>query len=511
MNKIIGIVCLIWLYFLLPGSVSGNENKRTAKDIYHMIADNGFYCELTYGSPFHQEAFKGLQKPPKQVFPLKRKNTVVQEPNGLILTHSVNTQSVKKNENKTIELRWSTNITNCTFKQAMETIDTLNKTQKDKKQTWRIPTAMELFSIVSDKTKNHLPTEFKLPANQTLLFWTSTPVKKQGTVLEYDQKNTAYFVVRSFYDRNRDIYALSFGFQNIEPNHKTNAFLLPVLSGKVYTYQPPKPPPASPAKSVKPTTTTPKKPKKSQGNKNSKSPIKSSQTSPLPGYQDKDKIPGFDDFQVPAKKQSKKNSPPQKKSGSLTPGKKIPGFDYTPGSTPGNTKTRPTASYTFKISLYPVLRVGIVPDRIKNFLENLNKQVKRDISVLGAKVKRELKYSLSLEERKLNIFDQKSIKEIGQLNKIIVHPYLSQAARLRKIKDELMSAPHVDIVIVLQYFYSGDNSIYFLVPTIISGISHEIYSIPFVLKKSQAGILSKYIKEVTGKIIYNFFSMRRFR
>jgi len=71
-----------------------------------------------------------------------------------------------------------------------------------------------------------------------------------------------------------------------------------------------------------------------------------------------------------------------------------------------------------------------------------------------------------------------------------------------------MSAPHMDIVIILQYFDTDDDDIYFLVPTIISGISHEIYSSPFVLKKNQAGVLSKYIKEITGKIIYNFFSIR---
>ena len=150
-------------------------------------------------------------------------------------------------------------------------------------------------------------------------------------------------------------------------------------------------------------------------------------------------------------------------------------------------------------------------DDKEKFLKNLKKQVKRDISILGAKVKRELKYGLSLDEKRLKIFDVKSMKEIGRLNKIIVQPYLSQAAKLRKIKDEIMSAPYVDIVIVLQYFDSSDDDIYFLVPTIISGISHEIYSTPFVLKKSQAGVLSKYIKDITGKIIYNFFSIRSAR
>ena len=320
MNKIIGIVFFIWLYLLSSSFSPGTDNKPvkkendpksktvqtgtkkdthgpkaealTAEDVYRMIMDNGFYCDITHGSPFHQEALKNLQNPPKSAFPLKRKVTAVKDKDGFILTDSINTGTAKTIENKKIHLQWSPQITHCTFEQAVKTIETLNKKPTDKKQTWRIPTVMELFSIVRDKTKNHLPPLFKLPGNQTLVFWTSTPVKKEG-VLEYDKKNTACFVVRSFYDKNKDTYSLGFGFQNIEPNYKTNAFLIPVLSSNVYTY------------------TSPKKPKKSPKTKKKPPPAKSPQTSPLPKSHDAGKIPGFDDYQGPVKKQSKKTTPPQ--------------------------------------------------------------------------------------------------------------------------------------------------------------------------------------------------------
>jgi hypothetical protein len=542
MNKIIVIVLFIWLYLLSPcfsPGVPGTDNKNnkkenhkksktlqnnpqknahatgkgkdfsnnseleplTAKDVYRMIIDNGFYCDITPGSPFHQEALKSIQNSPKMAFPLKRKITTVKEQNGFILTKSIHTRAAQNNENKKIQLRWTPKITYCTYEQAIEIIRILNKTYTDKKQTWRIPTVMELFSIMQDKSKNHLPPAFKLTDNQTLVFWTSTPVKKQGTVLEYDKKNPAYFVVRSLYDKNKDTYSLGFGFQNIGPTYKTNAFLIPVLSSKVYTYQPI--PPARPPQSIKPTTSPPQQPKKSPQTAN-KPPAKTPQTTPLPKSHGPDKIPGFDDYKGPTKKQTKKTVSAGKKTGQPYPGNIVPGFDHPTGST----NTKPAVSYTFKIALYPIFREGIVDDDKEKFLENLKKQIKREVFVLAAKVKRELTYGLSLEEKKLNIFDGKSRKEIGQLNKIIVDPYLSQAAKLRKIKDEIMSAPHIDMVIVIRYFDTDDDDIYFLVPTIISGISHEIYSFPFVLRKSQAGILSKYVKEITGKIIYNFFSIR---
>jgi hypothetical protein len=543
MSKIIVIVFFTWLYLLSPFFSPGNDDKSvkkendrqsnktiqsspqkdtpgiekskgfsnksgfgalTAGDVYLMIMENGFYCEIIQGSPFHQEALQSLPNPTKLAFPLKRKITAVKEQNGFILTNSIDTRTDKTSENKRIQLRWSPQITHCNFEQAVETIETLNKNQTDKKQTWRIPTVMELFSIVQDKTENHLPPAFNLPDYQTLVFWTSTPVKKQGTVLEYDKKNTAYFVVRSLYDKNKDTYSLGFGFQNIGPNHKINAFLIPVLSSKVYTYKPT--PPVKTPQTTQPSTTTPKQSQKSPKTQKNKLPAKSSQSSPLPKPHDPDKLPGFDDYQGPPKNQSKKTTSP-KKSGQPYPGNKVLGFDQPTGGT----NTKPAAAYTFKISLYPIFREGIVDDDKEKFLENLKEQVKREVFVLGAKVKRELKYGLNLEEKILNLFDGKSMKEIGQLNKIIVEPYLSQAAKLRKIKDEIMSAPHIDIVIVLQYFDTDDDDIYFFVPTILSGISHEIYSTPFVLKKSQAGVLSTYIKDITGKIIYNFFSIRSTR
>ena len=539
MNKIIGIVLFTWLYLLSPCFLPGTDNKSekkenhqesktlqnspqknapgkdkgkgfhnkpelealTANDVYRMIMENGFYCDITPGSPFHQEAIKTLRNPPKTFFPLKRKITALKEQNGFILTKSIHTRPAQNNENKNIHLNWTPKITYCTYEQAIEIIKILNQTYTGKKQTWRIPTVMELFSIIRDKTENHLPPAFNLPGNQTLVFWTSTPVKKQGTILEHDKKNPAYFVVRSLYDKSKDTYSPGFGFQNIGPTFKTNAFLIPVLSSKVYTYRPSQP--VKPPQSSQPSTSPPQQPKKSPKTRKNK-PAKTPQTKPLPKSHDPGKIPGFDDYKGSAKKQTKKTAPAGTKSGQPHPGNKVPGFDHTTGGT--NSKT--AISYTFKIALYPIFREGIVDDDKEKFLENLKKQVKQEVFVLGAKVKRELTYSLSLEEKKLNIFDVKSWKELGQLNKIIVDPYLSQAAKLRKIKDEIMSAPHIDIVIIIQYFDTDDDDIYFLVPTIISGISHEIFSTPFVLKKSRAGVLSKYVKEITGKIIYNFFSIR---
>jgi hypothetical protein len=220
--------------------VNHELEKLTAKEVYLMIIDNGFYCEIETGSGFHREGLKGIRVPKDGIFKDRRVVRFFTDNSEFIRTESENKD--KKEGNEKIVLRWPERMVlkkPIYFNEAKVHISNFNKRNTNEKRRWRIPTILELFSIIKGKSKNHFPWIFKyLPQNKDLIFWTSTPVKKEGTILDYDKKNQAYFVVRSRYIKGKDIFSISFAPYNIEGEIKKKAFLLPVYSDKLYTYKP---------------------------------------------------------------------------------------------------------------------------------------------------------------------------------------------------------------------------------------------------------------------------------
>ena len=72
---------------------------------------------------------------------------------------------------------------------------------------------------------------------ENIIFWTSTVVRKEGTILDYDKKSKAYFVVRSLYYPKNDFYSVTFAPFNIEGREPKQAYLLPVYSDIEYRYK----------------------------------------------------------------------------------------------------------------------------------------------------------------------------------------------------------------------------------------------------------------------------------
>ena len=463
---VLSFICFFSLYN--HGQV---DREMTAHDVFRMVDEQGFYCEIVKGSGFHGEGLKGMPIPKDFIFKGKRSITVEIKEKDFLETKSVH-QEKKKNQEE-IVLGWPLQIkSQCSFQTAEGHIKILNQKNTDKNRKWRIPTIMELFSIVQDQenTQNHFPKEFKLPENETLTFWTSTPVKKQGTFLEYDKDNKAYFVVQSSYNKKEGTYSLSFGFRNIEEDKKEEAFLLPVFSDNVYKYG------AAAAQKISSTT---------------------------PSTKVNGKIPGFDDYVTTTTVPAKKRAPVTTKPKPQTAADKIPGFDDIPAKSPAASTPRKTQS-GIKIFLFPHLAAGNTDDSRKKLLDHINDQVKQDLDALIKELKTRFKSHLIVD--KMDPFNQNHMDKISTLYFIVSDESFSESETISQVKNQIMNPMDIDIILTIKYSLENSSGIEIMKPTVIDTLHNQIYENVVIqnAKEHRYQSLKKHVKETLKKILFNY-------
>jgi hypothetical protein len=476
----------------------------TARDVYQMIIDNGFYCEKVSGSTFHGEAFKTIPLPKNKAFPYNRRVTAVIKGN-IIKTRSISRE--KKTDEKEIVLEWSPEPSECSFQEAKELIDNRNKNKVDKDKKWRIPTIMELFSIVEQgKKKNYFPKGFKLPTDKSFTFWTSTPLKKEGTSLKYDKANKAYLVVQCVFLKGGE-YSLRFDFQNLDEKDIKNIYLLPVYSDKVYTYTP-----------ILGFDT----------NSNNAALITGG----------KDNVPGFDD---PPGKNTSKNpvlTPSNKTQKEVVSNKsqdnpqksgeseKIPGFDYMPNAStvpPKPPKTEPSGSDSqpFKYGTKPARDVNIAlfqyiskmtPPVERKLLDDLNNAIKEALKSVEVNLRDNYNPKLKLNIIKMKLSD---INDITGFYISLSDTKASDEDKLNNIKRNIMISSNIDIIVTVQHFFEVKNDpikfhhenpragrgMHTFIPVIINGINNKIHTLEGSLQNRDQIIFEYIIIPITRTII----------
>ena len=464
-----------------------------------MIIDNGFYCEVLTGSPQHEEAVEFLKKQNVKKFPLKREILAGLRSKGIIKTESKIKSKPDKKIDNIIELFWykSNSRKNYKFKDALKYIEDLNANSKAKgrSEVWRLPTLKELLAIAESNTKNHFPKDFDFSEKGNLIFWSSTAVKKEGTVLEYDKHNSAYFVVRSIYDKGKNTYSLHFANQNIEGKGKGKAYVLPIYTEKVDMYK------------CKPDVVPQASPKGAD----------------LPGFDDNAPIPGFEDSKSSSGKSAdlskEKNTKETKKK---LASDKIPGFDDVPDpsntsliesksnrgvgpdSKTGNKRyySKKSTSSKIKIAIFPHTYSGMTGERgEKDSLNHISEEIEKELNSLKLKIKK-----LNLE---LIIIKENSYSLNNNLKTLynILHN-----RRLEKFKERtfvlnatmsgIMNSENIDIIVTVKHDIIGTD-VELLVPIIISAIDYEVYYLNLGQNQGRNKHLRGFVRKKILSIIYN--------
>jgi len=420
-----------------PKTTTAIEETLTAHEVYQMISENGFYCEIVEGSEFHGEGLKGITLPEKNIFKDSRSITIFTEfGKNLIRTES----QLKSGNGKKIVLGWPSakeiTLKRLSYKEAQSKIAVLNRSNKDTNRKWRVPTIMELFSIIRGDTKNHFPEIFYFPRKEKdIIFWTSTVVKKEGTNLDYDNKNKAYLVVRSLYSPKNDIYSVSFAPFNIEGKEPKQAYLLPVYPEDDYRYK------------------------------------------PIIDQLEDSNILGFDDDQdstgtsAGSTTNSKSSTPPQSIPPASTASKnqstaaakssednKIPGFDDIPDIISDNKKiersTRPgiqnhhstnRSNKSIAITLIPYICKGNTTEVKEQELNDINDEIEKGLNLL----KRELNFPLIIDKKKS--FNPKHQTAITKVFNILNDGNIDNDMKFTRIYSDIMANEKIDIIITIKF------------------------------------------------------------
>ena len=443
-------------------NMKGIVETLTFREVYQMISDNGFYCEIVKGSPPHENALKSIKNVPKNGrFPLKRLIDTSREGTYVLKTTSIQDFDCKTCE-KRIELRWNTEyLEKCSFKKANKIIGKLNPQKNN--SNWRIPTAMELLSIVRPNTRDHFPNEFftipKRFKNKDLLLWTSTILKDQNG-------REKHCVIKSRYNKIADVYWLHFTFVDI--TEKKNAIILPVSSDHLYAYhQPDGKIKLSESQEKIPgfDDTTGKLPK----NKSTAStrPIpKLKNNSPNPPSQPvtQDKIPGFDDVQEGTQKKPSTRTKPKSSTSnksSSNNSQDIPGFSDNPK--PKYKKHNAKNSSIFKrkkntvnIALFPHYSVKRSSAEIK-MLKSLNNRIEGNLDILKHQIRANFGDKIKIkkmrhETKDINIITGLYTRLSSRLSNIQVREDV-----LENIIHTIMIPENIDIIVTVKYSPGNRN------------------------------------------------------
>ena len=455
------------------------DEMLTTHEVYKMIYEKGFYCE-TVDSDYHNEALKGIHVPGDGRFRNKRNFIPGVESNDKIRTESEMSSKGKGDEK--IILNWPKKVKLglCYYDDAKVQINVLNKAEDEKGRKWRIPTIMELFSIVIEGEKNYFHKKFKFPnRGEDLIFWTSTRVKKEGTMLEFSKNEIAYFVIRSKYIKEKDVYSLSFAAYNIEKKEDRKAFLLPVYSEKEYRYKPlieqledsnilglvndQGAINTSAGSTTNPQSSTPpKSPPASTGSNNN---VNTSAKSLVD-----DKIPGFDDVPESDISTMSKN-----------------GSKYSPSSTKPHYK-----------GIEQVIKIGIIPfvysgggesDKEKKYLNSINDQIEKMLEDLGEEQK---KYNIKLVVRKID-----ATTNDNRLT-IFFNCFHGEALYFNKLEEDVMNPLDIHIVVTVKHFSVG--GVKALMPIVIERIDKKkAYRKNFICERGTN--LDDVIDYIKGKIM----------
>jgi len=465
------------------------EEMLTAHEVYQMIIEKGFYCEIVEGSGFHGEGLTGIVIPGNGIFIEKRLViTVIEKGNDLIRTES----ELRPGNDEKIVLGWPLSdkiaLKEISFQAAKARINTLNKQNKDDNKKWRIPTILELFSIIKQNSKNHFPDIFKFPDKKVnLIFWTSTVVKKQGTALDYDKKK-AYLVVRSLYNLKNDIYSVTFAPLNIEGKEPKQAYLLPVYSEKEYRY-----------KSItdqlkesnilglgddKSSTGT------STGNTTNSNPSADTQNNP------------------PDSTGSKNHSTATVKSSGDT----IPGFDDVPESHNTTTtnslpkivspKAAKLSPKQIKIILIPYFSEGLyVSKKEKGKLNKINLDIENALNSLIDQVKKDLYCELIIQNKRTD--DPKNSNLLTQFFNII-YPSPNDVSRdkAEKIVQNIMTPDEIDILISV--LPDPDDATYF--KTCVISLVGNTFNLGPLKRVPASGDIQFLINYIKGELKINRFT-----
>jgi hypothetical protein len=438
-------------------------NPLTPGHVYQMIDENGFYCQIPTGSHYHDEGLTIVNKPANSVFPLKRKFLIDKKDNGIIETWSEAEFDSFDKDNKKIRLYWSPPIMECSFKEAIEVVGQMSSEQEAGYKEWRIPTITELFSIATD-TGNHFPAELDLIVGKSLSLWTSTPVRKEGTVLNNDKDNKAYYLLQIDYNQLTSGYSLSFSFQNVDEKSNGKAFLLPVFSRQIHTYEPTQSLVSPPNAPVLPKENLPPVDKTKQ------------QTEKVPGFDDKADVSG------------KQSSP-----------EKIPGFDDVPGerSQKNREKTNTSAAkpnsvpQTIKIAFFSYQQKKASEKAEEQILNDLNNELEKTLKSLNSELKSTLNLSLKI--------DKTSTKTRGSVE-LFADKTLSKDLQLYKIKTEMMIPNEIDIFVIVELRGA------FLEIMIISRTDDKIHTKRIIRSESGYTFLNEFIKNTIKQVVYGGFS-----
>lgn len=498
-----------------------SEESLSANDVYRMIVYNKFYCEKV-DSKFHKEGLKDITVPKDGIFREERIVTVVTDKdNGLIKTK--NEKKNKKDEE--IVLWWPHNVeSHCSFQEAVAYVENLNKNNRDKTKKWRIPTIMELFSIIKQNTENHLPPPFKLPKDKIVYFWTSTSLLKKGTVLDYDKQNKAYFVIQISFVK-KGIYSLSFSFRNIEGKNKQRAYLLPVYSDQEYRYKKINkkhyengkipgfddfkgPPVKQKSKLGKQKESTDAQ-LSSKSSKQTPAVSKSSKSTIVP-----DKIPGFDDVPDPHQSKianissSKKSQKGYKEGNSRTTDELLGAGNKINTSPQKNKKYYP--SRRIKIALIPFMHPHYSEEDRSGLVE-INYKIKKILQDLNSNMKRNINWSLIIESQKPSRTAHLSnISKFFQLYRNIMNSPTAVGKEIdfekkkkelaKRVKSEIMQPQKIDIIItvIVEYAEYHGHLVEILKPIIISGIEESSHFKHFL---GNLPAFERYIIEKVREII----------
>lgn len=439
-------------------NVDDKIEPLTAADVFNMIINYGLYCEINdsddgfQGEGLRLMRRKGITIPANKKFKETTPFSLSRAKGIIIATH-------RKNKNDDISLSWLPILKeNYTYQDILTQIKETNQEFSGDGKNWRLPTILEIFSIVREGTPNHLPPEFIYEKfkNKTLTFWTSTPLKKEGTSLEHQKNDKAYFVVHSIFNKQNKKYSLTFNYQNIAESKSEGALILFVSSPKIYSPQPIR-----------------------AGDDN----IAGLDTPVTPVKKSEDTIPGLDD--LPNSQGSRVQAMKNDLISQL------------------NENSRDSIK-SIKIAIIPLMN-GVTEPNVQNTLEKINTDIESSLKELNEILKNRYQSNCTLSRNKINVKDINSTTQFSDL-----YQNLRNDKESSSLIQKIISEFNAEIIVTVKYQSRNTedhNGLPVtreqLTPIIIDGFFNRTINLPLIEQydrplnyKNIATEISKTIKKI---------------